>query len=79
MTGAVGGGDEVIRITIVDFLSGKTLLDNLVNPSRPITNWREKITGVSADRMREAVERNEALAICRREDDYHRAICAQRP
>lgn len=62
MAGAVGGRDEVIRITIVDFLSGKTLLDSLVNPSTPIADWREDITGINAGHMREAVERNETLA-----------------
>lgn len=61
MAGAVGGQNELIQITIIEFLSGRVLLNRLVNPSRPIKNWREDITGINAAKMQEAVDRGEAL------------------
>ncbi|EFQ32415.1 uncharacterized protein GLRG_07685 [Colletotrichum graminicola M1.001] len=41
------GENELIQITMIDFLSGKVLQSCLVNPSRPIIDWREDITGIS--------------------------------
>ncbi|WYZ41958.1 hypothetical protein EsH8_V_000853 [Colletotrichum jinshuiense] len=61
MAGAAGGQNELIQITMVDFLSGNVLQSCLVNPSRPIIDWREGITGISAVSMREAVAGNRAL------------------
>ncbi|GJC78849.1 small RNA degrading nuclease 2 [Colletotrichum liriopes] len=61
MAGAVGGHEEVIQLTLVDFLSGDVLQNCLVNPSDPIKDWREDITGINAVRMQESVARNRAL------------------
>ncbi|CCF41150.1 exonuclease [Colletotrichum higginsianum] len=61
MAGAVGGQNELIHLTLVDFLSGDVLQNCLVNPSRPIKNWREGITGINAAGMQKAVAKNEAL------------------
>jgi DNA polymerase III epsilon subunit-like protein len=61
MAGTVGGQNELVQITMVDFLSGNVLQSCLVNPSRPIVDWREDITGINTVRMQEAVARHEAL------------------
>ncbi|KAF6789074.1 exonuclease [Colletotrichum sojae] len=61
MAGTAEGQSELVQITMIDFLSGNVLLNCLVNPSRPIIDWREDITGINAASMQEAVARNEAL------------------
>ncbi|KAK1967340.1 exonuclease [Colletotrichum sublineola] len=61
MAGAVGGENELIQITMLDFLSGRILLSCLVNPSKHIVDWREDITGINAVSMQEAVAGNKAL------------------
>ncbi|KAK2060053.1 hypothetical protein LY76DRAFT_591786 [Colletotrichum caudatum] len=61
MAGANGGEDELIQMTMIDFLSGEVLRSCLVNPSRPIIDWREGITGISAVSMQKAVAENRVL------------------
>ncbi|WQF84080.1 Putative ribonuclease H-like superfamily, exonuclease, RNase T/DNA polymerase III [Colletotrichum destructivum] len=61
MAGTVEGQNELIHLTLVDFVSGDVLQNCLVNPSKPIRNWREDITGISAAGMQQAVAKNEAL------------------
>ncbi|KAK2043930.1 hypothetical protein LZ31DRAFT_554758 [Colletotrichum somersetense] len=61
MAGADGGENELIQMTMIDFLSGEVLRSCLVNPSRPIIDWREGITGISAVSMQKAVEENRVL------------------
>ncbi|KAK1585097.1 exonuclease [Colletotrichum navitas] len=61
MGGTFKGENELIQITMIDFLSGKILQSCLVNPSRPIIDWREDITGISAVSMQEAVAENKVL------------------
>ncbi|KAH7304157.1 ribonuclease H-like domain-containing protein [Stachybotrys elegans] len=61
MGGTVGGQDELLQITMIDFLSGNVLQSRLVSPSRPIINWRENITGITAASMQQAVAENSAL------------------
>lgn len=61
MAGAFGGQNELIQVTMLDFLSGNILTSCLVNPSTPIKDWREDITGINDLTMAEAVMNNEAL------------------
>ncbi|KXH33430.1 exonuclease [Colletotrichum nymphaeae SA-01] len=62
MGGTEGGENELIQITILDFLTGNALLSHrLVNPTRPILDWREDVTGLNATKMSAALVRNEAL------------------
>ncbi|KAG7069024.1 exonuclease [Colletotrichum scovillei] len=62
MGGTEGGENELIQITILDFLTGNVLLSRrLVNPTRPILDWRENVTGLNANKMSAALLRNEAL------------------
>ncbi|KAK1483014.1 exonuclease [Colletotrichum abscissum] len=62
MGGTERGENELIQITILDFLTGNVLLSRrLVNPRRPILDWREDVTGLNATKMSAALLRNEAL------------------
>ncbi|OHE94881.1 exonuclease [Colletotrichum orchidophilum] len=61
MAGTANGENELVQVTILDFLTGRALLSRPVNPSRPILDWRENFTGLNAASMSDAVARNEAL------------------
>ncbi|KAK1452401.1 exonuclease [Colletotrichum cuscutae] len=62
MGGTERGENELIQITILDFLTGNVLLSRrLVNPRRPILDWREDVTGLNATKMSAALLRNEVL------------------
>lgn len=61
MAGTATGGNELIQIAVIDFLSGKVLLQSLVNPTVPIRSWRTHFTNITKASMEAAVARNEAL------------------
>lgn len=62
MVGTVSvGNDELVHITAVDFLTGRVLLDSLVQPVPIITDWRTEITGITAASMKAATARGETL------------------
>ncbi len=37
--------DEVVALSLVDFLTGEVLVDDLVQPQRAVTDGRSSITG----------------------------------
>lgn len=47
MAGVTGGYSEVVRLCAVDYISGKVLIDSLVDPSERIIQWRSKYSGVT--------------------------------
>ena len=53
--------DEIISLSVIDFFTGATLLHTLVCPTKPVTDWRTAVTGVTAGMMAAAVARGEAL------------------
>lgn len=55
------GSDELISLYVMDFLTGETLIESLVIPSRPITDWRAKIHGIDATIINEAAANQNAL------------------
>ncbi|KAK4031610.1 ribonuclease H-like domain-containing protein [Parachaetomium inaequale] len=61
MAGGAGLPDQVVAISVIDFLTGETLLNALVEPSGPITQWRSQITGITRARMAAAVADGSAL------------------
>ncbi|KAK5991865.1 RNA exonuclease 3 [Cladobotryum mycophilum] len=61
MAGIQGGFGELIKLSVVDFLTGEILIDSLVEPSAPIVQWRTRIHGISAAIISAAVARNEVL------------------
>lgn len=56
------GHNELTHLTIIELFSGKPLVDQLVNPSTPITDWKTTVTGIDSDKMNEAVRQNNALS-----------------
>ncbi|RYP79374.1 hypothetical protein DL769_002998 [Monosporascus sp. CRB-8-3] len=61
MAGVQGGQSEVVSICVVDFLTGEVLVNSLVKPRLPITDWRCNISGVTPAIMSLAVANNQAL------------------
>ncbi|KAL6827967.1 ribonuclease H-like domain-containing protein [Trichoderma camerunense] len=61
MAETTDGSDELVSLYVMDFLTGETLIDSLVIPSRPITDWRAKIHGINATIMSEAATHQNAL------------------
>ncbi|TFA99699.1 Small RNA degrading nuclease 2 [Trichoderma ghanense] len=62
MAEAVDGSDELISLCAIDFLTGGTLVNNLVIPSRPIKDWRTNIHGIGVPELYEAIMNQEALS-----------------
>ncbi|EXF84031.1 exonuclease [Colletotrichum fioriniae PJ7] len=62
MGGTKDGEDQLIKITILEFFTGNSLLSSrLVKPARPVSDWREHVTGLNATIMSDAVSRSNAL------------------
>lgn len=51
---AKSGEPQLIRLTLVDFFTGETLIDSLVKPSVPMSHYNTKYSGVTAADMRKA-------------------------
>ena len=47
-TGALNGKD-LVRLSVIDGVTGHTLLDTLVRPAHEVVEWRSSIHGVTAD------------------------------
>jgi DNA polymerase III epsilon subunit-like protein len=56
------GHNELTHLTVIELFSGKTLVNQLVNPSTPITDWKTTVTGIDSRKMNEAVRQNKALS-----------------
>ncbi|KAI9782296.1 MAG: hypothetical protein M1816_001958 [Peltula sp. TS41687] len=61
MAGVQGGMSELIRLCMIDFLTGEILINSLVRPSKKITDWRTRISGVTAQDMDAATARGQTL------------------
>ncbi|KAK7754435.1 hypothetical protein SLS62_003455 [Diatrype stigma] len=61
---SIGKPEEAISLCAIDLLTGETLIHSLIEPQqyRHITDWRTRITGITAAGMRDAAARGEALA-----------------
>ncbi|KAH8175139.1 exonuclease domain-containing protein [Sarocladium implicatum] len=68
------GHNELIRLAVIEFLSGRVLVDRLVRPSTPIADWRTDITGIDGVSMQDAIDRNKTLAGWEAARDVLRAI-----
>ena len=62
MAGVKGAVNEVVLVCLVDYLTGETLMNTHVRPSKKVTDWRTRVSGVTQDEMIEAIARGEALA-----------------
>ncbi|CAO2658541.1 Nn.00g062640.m01.CDS01 [Neocucurbitaria sp. VM-36] len=61
MVGVNKNGSEVARISAIDCLSGEVLIDTLVQPTQPVTDWRTKFSGITKKAMTAAVVSKRAL------------------
>ncbi|KAL1955822.1 hypothetical protein VTO42DRAFT_8061 [Malbranchea cinnamomea] len=61
MVGVKGKRSECISLTAVDFFTGEVLVNSLVNPSEPITQWRTPWTGVTPQKLRRVKREGRAL------------------
>lgn len=61
MSGTAEGESELVFVTAIDFFTGKTLVDSIVSPSRPIVDWRSNFHGITAGKMAVAKAQKQAL------------------
>lgn len=61
MANVEGGKREVVLLCAVDYLSGETLINRFVDPTKRVVNWRTRFSGVTAKAMNAARARGEAL------------------
>jgi hypothetical protein len=61
MVGGAGLADQVVALSAIDFFTGETLLDALVEPAAPVTQWRTAITGITRESVAAAVAAGTAL------------------
>lgn len=55
------GKSEIVRLSLVDYLTGRILLDVLIEPDEPVLDWRTSITGIDASTIAQAKARGEVL------------------
>jgi DNA polymerase III epsilon subunit-like protein len=55
------GSSEIARVSAIDFLTGEILMDRLVQPMKPVTDWKTEFSGITAAMMDVAVTTNVAL------------------
>lgn len=61
MVGVGRNVNELARVSVVDYLTAEVLVDALVQPTRPVTDWRSQISGITPSAMAAAVAEGRAL------------------
>jgi DNA polymerase III epsilon subunit-like protein len=61
MVGVGKGGSELARISAIDYLTGEVFIDTLVQPTRPVADWRTKYSGITKNAMTAAVDEKRVL------------------
>lgn len=61
MVGVGKGESEVARISAIDYLTGEVLIDTLVQPTQPVTDWRTRFSGITKNAMTAAVAEKRVL------------------
>ncbi|KAJ5408532.1 hypothetical protein N7509_002415 [Penicillium cosmopolitanum] len=61
MVGVAGGRSAVVSLSAIDFFTGEVLINDIVNPTEKVVDWRARYSGVSLARMRRACASGEAL------------------
>lgn len=54
MVGLEGGVADLVRVSVIDFLTGHVVLDSLVQPTGRVTDWRSRVSGVDHAILRAA-------------------------
>lgn len=62
MVAMKGREQGLVRIGVVDFFTGKIVLNSIVRPSGPVTDWRKDVTGFNKDRMMMATRKGKVLS-----------------
>jgi len=57
-----GQRSEVILVCAVDYITGKVLLNQLVQPDEPVHDWRTKIHGITESMIKNAVSHGHAVS-----------------
>ncbi|KAL7948342.1 hypothetical protein V8C42DRAFT_314158 [Trichoderma barbatum] len=58
---AEDGGSEPVCIAAIDFITGETLIDSFIAPSRPISDWRTYSHGISPKTIEAATKGHNCL------------------
>jgi DNA polymerase III epsilon subunit-like protein len=61
MAGVQGGSSELILVCMVDFFSGESLVNTLVQPTVRVVNWRTRYSGVTRKQMDAAAAQGNTL------------------
>ncbi|KAI9768887.1 MAG: hypothetical protein M1839_003864 [Geoglossum umbratile] len=61
MAGVKGATSEVVLLCAVDYLTGETLVNKLIKPSKRVVDWRTRVSGVTAEAMAAAIAQGQAL------------------
>lgn len=56
-----GGRREVAFISAIDFLTGKVLINNYVQPTAKVVNWDSRFSGITPNALNKAVRNGTAL------------------
>ncbi|TFB02341.1 RNA exonuclease 3 [Trichoderma ghanense] len=56
-----GGGTQPISICVIDFFTGRTLVDSFIAPSCEVSDWKTEVHGISARTIEKAVKGNNCL------------------
>ena len=55
------GGNEIVLLCAVDYLTGETLVDHLVQPTSRVIDWQTRWSGVTASMMADARSKGTTL------------------
>lgn len=61
MVAVHGEWRQVAHLAAVDYITGETLIDTLIQPTVEVVDWGSEITGISEASMSEAIQRSRAL------------------
>lgn len=59
--------DEAVTLSLIGFMTGEVLVDNLVQPQRAVSDWRSNITGITAKSLAAAAARGQGVLTGRRD------------
>ncbi|RDW93757.1 uncharacterized protein DSM5745_01079 [Aspergillus mulundensis] len=61
MVGVEGHQDQLAFLSAVDFFTGEVLINNYVQPTKRVIDWRTRVSGVTSAAMSAAVRSGQAL------------------
>ena len=61
MAAIQGGGNEIVLLCVVDYLTGETLINRLVQPTQRVVDWQTRYSGVTVSMMAAAHKKGETL------------------